>query len=553
MVRSQHLRHEAAVRLHPVPMKKSRRNVLPAPGRKLPVAKRAADMNVLSLRGGPVSLRFDPTSLWVRHLMCGDIEVLRGVYPAARDTNWGTPQPAVSWLDRRIGRNDFHLEIEARYGGKSPAFVWRLTLDGSRDGTVVYSARGTALRPFPTNRAGFCVLHPPGVAGKPCQIESVDGAIARRRFPAAISPHQPFFDVRAMTHAPASGVSVTVRMEGDTFETEDQRNWTDASFKTYCRPLALPFPYTLRPGADVEQRIEVQVSGPGSAGRLPAVASSEGRAPPASIELRAGGPRSQALPQLGVLLAGRKSLSAAHVRTLRAANIRPVRVDGDASSADFVDFNRTRRIAKGSAFAAISLDAQVHAFDEASIAETTSTYALNVAQARRIARNLPIAVTPLRFGAPRTGQPPRPDPRQRRAFGGVWMLASLAALVEGRAHSVTFEPELLLPRTPAFAVLQACVPFARATPLRSTRPHEACGLALSGTRGEWRILVGNFAAEPRRLRLRNPPPGTPAAKLLFHENSSRATRASSIARARASATVTLPAHAVLQLDFPPRR
>ena len=37
-------------------------------------------------------------------------------------------------------------------------------------------------------------------------------------------------------------------MEGDTFEMEDQRNWTDASYKTYVRPLALPWPYTLRAG-----------------------------------------------------------------------------------------------------------------------------------------------------------------------------------------------------------------------------------------------------------------------------------------------------------------
>ena len=31
---------------------------------------------------------------------------------------------------------------------------------------------------------------------------------------------------------------------GDVFEMEDQRNWTDASFKTYCTPLRQPFPAT---------------------------------------------------------------------------------------------------------------------------------------------------------------------------------------------------------------------------------------------------------------------------------------------------------------------
>ncbi len=31
---------------------------------------------------------------------------------------------------------------------------------------------------------------------------------------------------------------------------EDHRNWSDASFKTYVRPLALPWPYTLQRGIE---------------------------------------------------------------------------------------------------------------------------------------------------------------------------------------------------------------------------------------------------------------------------------------------------------------
>jgi len=50
-------------------------------------------------------------------------------------------------------------------------------------------------------------------------------------------------------------------MEGDTYETEDHRNWTDASFKTYVRPLARPWPYTLEAGEPVKQSIKVSLSG----------------------------------------------------------------------------------------------------------------------------------------------------------------------------------------------------------------------------------------------------------------------------------------------------
>ena len=68
-------------------------------------------------------------------------------------------------------------------------------------------------------------------------------------------------NLRAIAHAFAPGATVECRMEGDTFEMEDQRNWTDASYKTYVRPLALPWPYTLASGATLDQSVTLTVSG----------------------------------------------------------------------------------------------------------------------------------------------------------------------------------------------------------------------------------------------------------------------------------------------------
>ena len=42
--------------------------------------------------------------------------------------------------------------------------------------------------------------------------------------------------------------TVTTTFEGDLFEAEDQRNWTDGSFKTYSTPLASGYPLHARPG-----------------------------------------------------------------------------------------------------------------------------------------------------------------------------------------------------------------------------------------------------------------------------------------------------------------
>jgi hypothetical protein len=113
-----------------------------------------------------------------------------------------------------------------------------------------------------TKRTGFVVLHPlEGVAGEPLTVEHVDGRVVQSRFPAQIDPACPFMNIRALTHEVAPGLQLTCRMEGDTFEMEDHRNWMDASYKTYVRPLAQPWPYTLPKGEHFEQRVTLTFHG----------------------------------------------------------------------------------------------------------------------------------------------------------------------------------------------------------------------------------------------------------------------------------------------------
>ena len=84
------------------------------------------------------------------------------------------------------------------------------------------------------------MLHPiEECRGRPCEVETVDGVKVSATFPETIHPHLPFANVRALSHEVEAGVLATVRLEGDTFETEDQRQWGDASYKTYSRPQAL--------------------------------------------------------------------------------------------------------------------------------------------------------------------------------------------------------------------------------------------------------------------------------------------------------------------------
>jgi hypothetical protein len=46
---------------------------------------------------------------------------------------------------------------------------------------------------------------------------------------------------------------------GDVWEMEDQRNWTDSSFKTFCTPLAQPFPVEIAAGTEVVQEVILKV------------------------------------------------------------------------------------------------------------------------------------------------------------------------------------------------------------------------------------------------------------------------------------------------------
>src|SRR3954452_2148159 len=93
-------------------------------------------------------------------------------------------------------------------------------------------------------------------------------------FPHEIAP-QPFVDgsyrpmIEAFSELQAElsgGIVVDVSLEGELFELEDQRNWTDASFKTYPTPLARSEPRTLRQGEAVRQRLTMRISGEPRAG-----------------------------------------------------------------------------------------------------------------------------------------------------------------------------------------------------------------------------------------------------------------------------------------------
>jgi D-apionolactonase len=212
------------------------------------------------LRAGPLTVEFDAGNL--RHVRYHGREMIRAVSFVVRDKNWGTYAPQMSDPHFQEETEGFRISYEATVREQDSEFRYSAQIIGKSDGSLSFSGKGTALSDFLTNRAGFVVLHPiEGVAGAGCTIEHVDGTVVETQFPFLIDPVQPMRELRAVTHEFLPGLKVTCRMEGDTFEMEDQRNWTDASYKTYVRPLALPWPYVIAEGETINQTVALTVSG----------------------------------------------------------------------------------------------------------------------------------------------------------------------------------------------------------------------------------------------------------------------------------------------------
>ena len=242
------------------------------------------------LRAGPLTCELEAGNL--RYIRIGGKEALRAVAFIVRDKDWGTYNPEIGNLEVEQEADSFRVSYDARCKDASQELTYSATITGAADGNLAFEAVGRAVTDFVTNRTGFVILHPiEGVAGAPVDVLHVDGSSERSTFPELIDPTCPFQDIRALTHEVA-GVKVTCRMEGDAFEMEDHRNWNDASYKTYVRPLAKPWPYTMKAGETTEQSVTLALEG-----APPAAAAGE----QAPIRVEVGG-EAGAMPQTGISL-----------------------------------------------------------------------------------------------------------------------------------------------------------------------------------------------------------------------------------------------------------
>ena len=318
------------------------------------------------LRAGPLSLIFEAGDL--RYIRFGDHEILRRVYVAVRDHNWDTILPQLSNVQIECADDTFRItyDVESKHGEVD--FLWRGTITGDANGTITFSMDGEARSTFHRNRIGFCVLHPMGLAGSPCRIEKIDGTVEESGYPISIAPQllsdgeikpvAPFNNMRAVRYEVTAGVEAGVRFEGEIFEMEDQRNWTDASYKTYGTPLSEPFPVEVAAGTKISQRITLTLKTQGES-------SAETRDTTTQpLTLTISSTDTRPLPQIGLGVASHgEPLNTGELERLKLLNLSHLRVDIDLTQPDYK--STLRRVTSEAQALGVSLELALFLTDAA--------------------------------------------------------------------------------------------------------------------------------------------------------------------------------------------
>jgi hypothetical protein len=262
-------------------------------------------------------------------------EILSRLHATVRDATWSTVSPGL----RRVAVEDradaavVRLEAGHRHG--DVAFGWHGSVELGPGGRLVFAMDGVAERDFEYRRIGICVLHPWQAYVGARYRASCDGRVTEGTFPHEIAPQPwrdgafaPMIEAFSLLEVALPEVKLTLRFEGDLFECEDQRNWTDASFKTYPTPLARSGPRVIRAGTRITQRVVVDIAA------LAAPEPEAARTPGGPVQISVSERRGNAMPAVGTIAplsvpaesaaAELRGLQLAHVRAELAVSTRPL-------------------------------------------------------------------------------------------------------------------------------------------------------------------------------------------------------------------------------------
>lgn len=369
----------------------------------MPTTKRI----VRDLEAGPIRCKFADGEL--RYLYVGDKEIIRRVYFAVRDKNWGTVMPAFTRVALRQTGRSFTIELDALCRSETSGvdFQWNGRIVGNERGEITFTASGEAGRDFGSNRIGLCVLYgAPSVVGQAFETVDAEGAVKPYVFPAHVSAPLVAPAYQTLRYTTENGMTVRTTVAGDArFDMEDQRTYGDTSFKAYA-PLAYGYP-NIPANVVKQETLTIQVE------NAPAVTAAEvARKRQTTVTLAAAVSPFAKVPRIATTPA-----------------------NPPTGNSIFGSVNGNREKHRGAATLVWGFDPSVHMPDEDTFLENAHAILDQAATARAFAPQAAIRIDPIRIGPPPTTG--TADSRGGSAFAAAWAAIvvkylSLAGVDEAR-------------------------------------------------------------------------------------------------------------------------
>lgn len=290
-----------------------------------------------TLSSGSIKATIAP-DLSLRGITVAGHRALDAVIFSTRNAQWDTGAVVVEAFEGAHTDDGFSVCFRCRHHANGLDMQWTGGYRAS-NGVVEATIDGTATTSQSLNRAGFTVLHPIELRGHRVDVSTLDGGVVRV-FGDRIDPEVVFTEVTSMVEHLSEGVRLEITFLGDTFETEDHRNWTDAGWKTYCTPLSHPAPRRLRPGDSVRQTVLLRPAGAldGCVDQVVPQASSA-----ATLTVAVGSPNGGRLPILGSGVSDIENLPAEAVDAIRALGLEFLHVELVDGDDDVGRFERAAR------------------------------------------------------------------------------------------------------------------------------------------------------------------------------------------------------------------
>lgn len=227
---------------------------------------------LVKLRAGALTAELVGSDLW--SVRWGATEVVQRLYMAVRDAPWNTIPGEILQREVVASDHEFRVTWRQRHQFDDIDIEWAGTVVGTDQGVFVYAMDAVAGRAFRHSKIGLNIHH--GLVpyrGRTYRATTASGEVTGT-LPQDIEPQlvrdgslTAMLDHFDAISFDLGDLTADFQFEGDRFEMQDHRNWSDANYKTYGTPLSFGFPRDVEEGERLWQRITVRLRGEPSAGQ----------------------------------------------------------------------------------------------------------------------------------------------------------------------------------------------------------------------------------------------------------------------------------------------